>query len=109
MSNLLHNAVRYGAAGGHVTVCVARDGQSARLAVLDDGPGIPAQERARAGERFFRASNTSRSGSGLGLAVVSSIAERHGGRMTVDAGADGRGLEVALLLPLAADRPAHRR
>lgn len=102
LSNLLHNALRYTPAGGQVTVRVAAEGGELRLAVFDNGPGIPAAERARAGERFFRASNASQPGSGLGLAIVRSIAERHGGRLEVQAGPDGRGLSVALVLPLSA-------
>lgn len=99
LSNLLHNALRYTPPGGHVTVRVAAQGGEARLVVVDNGPGIPAAERVRAGERFFRASNASQPGSGLGLAIVRSIAERHRGRLDVQAGSDGSGLSVAVVLP----------
>ncbi|MBL8350089.1 MAG: sensor histidine kinase N-terminal domain-containing protein [Burkholderiaceae bacterium] len=102
LSNLLHNAIRYTPAGGQVTVRVAAAGREARLMVIDNGPGIPEAERARASERFFRASNASQPGSGLGLAIVRSIAERHGGRLELDAGPQGQGLVVAVVLPLAA-------
>ncbi|MCB2071964.1 MAG: HAMP domain-containing histidine kinase, partial [Ottowia sp.] len=54
LSNLLHNALRYTPAGGHVTVRVAAEAGEARLSVEDDGPGLPPEELARAGERFFR-------------------------------------------------------
>jgi two-component system, OmpR family, sensor histidine kinase TctE len=106
LSNLLHNALRYTPVGGQVTVRVAVEhgepGQPgvARLIVVDNGPGIPAPERQRAGERFFRASNVSQSGSGLGLAIVRSVAERHGGRLEVGVGPQGLGLSVAMILPL---------
>lgn len=100
LSNLLHNALRYTPAGGQVTVRVAAEPGEARLMVVDNGPGIPASERLRAGERFFRASNASQPGSGLGLAIVRSIAERHGGRLEVSAGPQGQGLSVAMILPL---------
>lgn len=102
LANLLHNAVTYAPPGGHVTVKVACEGDQARVEVLDDGPGIPAAERARAGERFFRASNASASGSGLGLAIVRSVAQRLGGALQVDAGPQGRGCRVAIRLPLHA-------
>lgn len=102
LSNLLHNAVHYTPRGGQVTVRVRHHGDGAELSVADTGPGIPAQELARVGERFFRASNVALPGSGLGLAIVRSIAERHGGHMRVAAGADQRGLVVTLTLPLEA-------
>jgi two-component system, OmpR family, sensor histidine kinase TctE len=100
LSNLLHNALRYTPVGGQVTVRVMAAQGEARLIVVDNGPGIPALERQRAGERFFRASNVCQAGSGLGLAIVRSIAERHGGRLEVDVGPQGLGLSVAMILPL---------
>jgi two-component system sensor histidine kinase TctE len=100
LSNLLHNAVRYTPRGGQVTVSVRRRSEGVELSVADTGPGIPAQELARAGERFFRASNVALPGSGLGLAIVRSIAERHGGRMEVAPGAGNRGLVVTVTWPL---------
>lgn len=102
LSNLLHNALRYTPSGGQVTVRVLAEPGQARLVVVDNGPGIPASERHRAGERFFRASNASQPGSGLGLAIVRSIAERHGGRLEVGACTHGTGLAVAIVLPLEA-------
>jgi two-component system sensor histidine kinase TctE len=100
LRNLLHNALKYTPAGGHVTVKVSCEPTHAELAVIDDGPGIPPAERARAGERFFRASNVSQSGSGLGLAIVRSVAQRLGGTMQVAAGAGDAGCVVSLRLPL---------
>ncbi|WP_374584580.1 sensor histidine kinase [Ideonella dechloratans] len=102
LSNLLHNAIRYCGRGGHVTVQVTRQGGEAWLSVSDDGPGIPPGEMARLGERFFRASNASAPGSGIGLAVVRSVAQRHGGRLQLEAGPQGRGLRATIALPLPA-------
>lgn len=102
LANVLHNAIRYTPAGGHVTLSLRR--QSARsllLRVTDDGPGIPDDELSRAGERFFRARNAAPSGSGLGLAIVRSITQRHGGTLSVRAGEQGRGLQVEMELPAA--------
>lgn len=101
LSNLLHNALRYTTRGGHVTVRVSGDADRVRLTVADDGPGMPPEERRRAGERFFRGSQTALPGSGLGLAIVRSIAERHGGTLDVAAGPGERGLEVSITLPAA--------
>lgn len=99
LRNLLANALTYSGDGGEVTVRVAlRDG-AATLTVVDNGPGIPADERARAGERFFRASNVTASGSGLGLAIVRSVAQRLGGQLLVASGPDGRGSAIGIEMP----------
>ncbi|MEO6659484.1 MAG: HAMP domain-containing sensor histidine kinase [Burkholderiaceae bacterium] len=99
LSNLLHNALRFTPRGGQVTVRVARVGEQTGLSVIDDGPGIPHDERHRAGERFFRASNATQPGTGLGLAIVRSIAERHHGSLALADGPGGRGLAATMLLP----------
>jgi two-component system sensor histidine kinase TctE len=94
--NLVDNAIRYTPSGGRVTVRVTRDRQ-VLLEVEDNGPGIPAAERERVFERFYRGSTTSvagPSGSGRGLAIVSVICGSHGARIELtDASADG-GLRV---------------
>jgi two-component system, OmpR family, sensor histidine kinase TctE len=100
LRNLLHNALKFAPREGHVTVRVDVEPDVAKVSVCDDGPGIPAGERERAGQRFFRASNASAPGSGLGLAIVQSVAARLGGRMVVDAGPDDRGCCVSVQLPL---------
>lgn len=109
LSNLLHNALRFTPAGGRVTVRVAPAGGQARLAVIDDGPGIPAAELPKVGERFFRASNARVPGSGLGLAIARAVAQRHGGRLEVAAGASGAGLVAAIVLPLQGPAAADPR
>lgn len=101
LTNLLHNALRYCPSGAQVTVRVDYGTGACVLSVIDDGPGLPADELARAGDRFFRGSNASQPGSGLGLAIVRSIAERLGGRLMVSPGRDGQGLAVAIVLPLS--------
>lgn len=100
LSNLLHNAIRHGGPGCHVTLVVSAEPAGAvRLSVVDDGPGLPPDELGRAGERFFRGRGGVLPGSGLGLAIVRTVAQRHGGHMQVSAGPDGRGLCVHLWLP----------
>lgn len=126
LSNLVHNATRCTPAGGVVTVRVtagaaapvsapsaAGPGQQGVLdadpvsaevvlAVLDNGPGMPAEELARAGERFFRGSRSGTQGSGLGLAIVRSIMQRHGGRLHLASPGELGGLTAELHLPAAA-------
>ncbi|TCO83631.1 two-component system OmpR family sensor kinase [Plasticicumulans lactativorans] len=102
LGNLVDNAIRYTPAGGHVDVDVGSEAGVARLVVQDDGPGIPAAERERVCDRFYRREDSPGAGSGLGLAIVRSIAERHGATLALDAGPDGRGLRVTLRFPPAA-------
>jgi two-component system OmpR family sensor kinase len=95
--NLLDNAVRYSPEGARVDVSVERqDGPPPRavLAVSDNGPGIPVQERERVFDRFHRLPGTTTPGSGIGLALVRSIAVRHHAQVRLDDGPEGRGLRV---------------
>lgn len=101
LSNLLHNALRYTPRGGQVTVELTHGAGEGVITVVDNGPGLPVDERAHAGDRYFRGSNASQPGTGLGLAIVRAIAERHGGELRLNAGADGQGLAVSIVLPLA--------
>ncbi len=99
---LLDNALRYGHRGGHVDVRVFCVGTEAVLEVQDDGLGIPAAERSRVFDRFYRgdAARVHRSdGSGLGLAIAAWIVARHGGRIGVDAPDSGVGTVVTVRLP----------
>lgn len=92
VNNLVDNAIRYSQPGGRVTVRTeaAADGQ-ARLAVSDDGPAIPVEERERIFQRFHRLLGTRDDGSGLGLAIVSEIATLHHARITLEEDVDGVG------------------
>lgn len=85
-ANLIENAVKYNHPGGAVTVTLGREGREVSVTVKDDGPGIPANALLHIFEPFYRA-DPSRSqqipGSGLGLAVVQLIVERHGGEIQV--------------------------
>lgn len=100
LRNLVDNAVRYTPAGGRVDVAV--EGASAGGAVLtvsDDGPGIPAEERARVFDRFYRRAGTEPHGSGLGLAIVSTIATAHAATVELSDGPGGKGLRVTVSFP----------
>ncbi|WP_176091141.1 sensor histidine kinase [Burkholderia ambifaria] len=86
LGNLVDNAIRYTPEGGRITVRVRAE-QAARrvhLEVEDTGPGIPAAERDRVVERFYRILGREGDGSGLGLAIVREIATQHGGTLTLD-------------------------
>jgi two-component system OmpR family sensor kinase len=103
--NLVDNAVRYTPPGGRVDVSVERCDESGRadLRVIDNGPGIPPQQRGRVFDRFYRRPGMSPPGSGLGMAIVKAIADTHGATVALDSGAAGRGLMVAVSFP--ADPP----
>jgi len=98
LTNLIHNALSYGARPGTVTVSVSRPGPGAvALAVEDDGPGIPEGERPRVLERFYRRPGAQGGGAGLGLPIVAQIAEQHGSRLRLLDGPGGRGLRAELV------------
>ena len=99
--NLLENARRYSA--GEVEIQVRREGGRAVVRVSDHGPGVPPAQRERIFEPFYRLPGASErdGGVGLGLALVRSIAERHGGTVVCEARLDGRGgASFMLMLPL---------
>jgi two-component system OmpR family sensor kinase len=97
LGNLVDNALRYGE--GAVRVSARRASAMVELHVTDEGPGIPPEFTARAFERFSRHDQArTRGGAGLGLAIVQTIAEAHGG--SVRAGTrDGGGADVWLTVP----------
>ena len=97
--NLVDNAVRYGVSGTRVRVTVARDGGGVELRVADDGPGVPAEDMGRLGERFYRRMGTAATGSGLGLSIVRRIAEVHGALLAFRAAEAGTGLVVTVRFP----------
>ena len=85
--------------GGRVDVEVARAGRWLLVSVSDRGAGIAAEDQGRIFERFVRAPHEG-SGCGLGLAIVKSIAERHGGHVSL-ADVKPHGLRVMFVLPLS--------
>jgi signal transduction histidine kinase len=105
VTNLLDNALRYTPAGGEVELAVQEDAKGWRLAVSDTGPGLPADERERVFDRFYRGRDSKAPGSGLGLAIVREVARLHGGGTFIGDGPGGRGLTVGFWLPPAASGP----
>jgi two-component system sensor histidine kinase KdpD len=82
--NLIENAVRYTPAGTSITISAAVDGNAVRIAVSDNGPGIPVGDEERIFDKFYRASARADGGrgSGLGLAICRAIVKAHGGRIS---------------------------
>ena len=101
LSNLVDNALRYSPHGGAITVSIDRDGGtgSYALAVSDTGPGIPADERERVFEPFYRCADVVAPGTGLGLAIVRTIALAHGASVSLASVAGTQGLRVVIGFP----------
>jgi two-component system OmpR family sensor kinase/two-component system sensor histidine kinase QseC len=96
--NLVDNAVRYTPPGGSVQVRCRPAAGGAVIEVSDTGPGIPAADRERVFDRFYRRTASQGDGTGLGLAIVKSIAEHHGARVAL-AEAPGGGLQATVSFP----------
>ena len=97
LGNLLENAGKW--ARDRVEICVDA-GQRIGIVIADDGPGVPAAQLSRLGERGLRLDRR-KEGSGLGLAIVRDVVDAYGGALSF-AGAEGGGLAVHLTLPAAA-------
>ena len=105
LTNLVDNAVKYSPDGGRVVVRLEPDGSRLRLAVEDQGLGIPAGEHERIFEKFYRLDpNLTRGvgGTGLGLYICRALVERMGGRVSVRS-EEGAGSTFTVELPLAGD------
>lgn len=99
LGNLLDNAIKYTPVPGWVRVWARRDAGQLVLCVEDSGPGIPADERGRVTDRFYRREGNDAFGSGLGLAIVEEALEAVGGRLQLDDSPDLGGLRVTCFLP----------
>jgi len=102
LGNLVDNALRYTPAGGQVDVQVQRIGEEAVLTVSDTGPGIPATERVRVFDRFYRGVDVATPGSGLGLAIVRRVADRSQATVRLEDAEPGPGLRIIVRWPVAA-------
>lgn len=100
LRNLLDNAVKYSPDDGRVDVSIVANAESVELSVDDSGPGLPASERQRVLDRFYRSGEPQVPGSGLGLAIVKSIADLHGATVSLDQSASLGGLRVMVKFPL---------
>jgi signal transduction histidine kinase len=98
LSNLLDNALKFTPPGGWVSLNISLSEGEIHFQVEDDGPGIPAEDLSHIFERFYRGKHIQAEGSGLGLALVKSVIEAHGG--TVEAHSDlGEGSRFMIHLP----------
>lgn len=102
LNNLLDNAIRYTQPGGQVTARLTARNGNLTLSVEDNGPGIPAAERERVFERFYRVLGTGTEGCGLGLSIVREIAQKHGAKITLDDGRNGTGTLIRIEFPESA-------
>ena len=96
LDNLLDNAMAH--APGPIGLTYGSTDGRAWVSVRDHGPGIPAEERARVTERFYRGQGAPSGGSGLGLAIARELVEKWAGTMTI-ADADGGGTMITASFP----------
>jgi two-component system OmpR family sensor kinase len=103
VKNLVDNAIRYTPIGGKVDLSITRKSRLATLQIKDSGPGIPAGERMRVFDAFYRSLGSNESGSGLGLSIVKTIADRVGAEIWLsDANEKApSGLCVSATIPIA--------
>jgi two-component system OmpR family sensor kinase len=99
--NLMENALRHTDPGTAVEATVEGRNGEVVLAVEDDGPGIPYEQREKVFERFYRGSGEHSGSSGLGLSIVRAVAESHRGTVRLEEPLDGRGARFVVRIPAA--------
>lgn len=99
LRNIVDNAIRYTPQGGYVCVHVEATADTKLLKIIDNGPGIPEELRARVFERFYRILGNASPGSGLGLAIVQKIASLHNADVKLSTPDSGKGLQIAIIFP----------
>jgi two-component system sensor histidine kinase KdpD len=105
VANVLENAAKYAPTGSTITLRARVVADMLTLAVSDEGPGIPSEERDKVFDLFYRVGegegDRRPTGTGLGLAIVRGFVEAHGGRVSALAGSGGRGTTIEIALPIA--------
>ncbi len=104
--NLLDNAAKYSPEGSEIRLTAMRDGQTVRLQVIDEGPGVPAADLDQIFDKFYRVqgADNRRAGTGLGLAICRGFVEAMGGTIKAGNRADRSGAVFTIALPV----PPHR-
>ena len=108
LANLLSNAAKFTPNGGRIWVTAERREQECFVRVRDSGIGIPAETLPRVFEFFVQADTSvgrPHDGLGIGLALVKTLVEMHGGQVAVTSPGPGKGAEFSLRLPLVAEQP----
>ncbi|MDB6061615.1 MAG: signal transduction histidine kinase [Verrucomicrobiaceae bacterium] len=100
-SNLLDNEIRYVQRGGHVKMLAQQHNETVQISLIDNGPGVPADELEKLGTAFFRADSSNHNGCGLGLAIGREIVRLHKGNMEFLGAGDQGGLRIDIQLPSA--------
>ena len=106
VSNLLNNAAKFTDPEGHISLTVDREGEEVTILVRDNGIGIASEHLAHVFEMFAQLDTSlerSRDGLGIGLTLVKTLVEMHGGTISVHSEGIGRGTEFAVRLPIAAE------
>src|SRR5262249_35767883 len=109
VANLLNNAAKYTEPGGRIAVNLAREGDQAVLRVRDSGIGIAPEMQRRIFDLFVQADQSldrAQGGLGIGLTLVRSLVELHGGAIAVESGGAGQGSDFIVRLPLPSERAA---
>ncbi|NDE91609.1 MAG: ATP-binding protein, partial [Alphaproteobacteria bacterium] len=102
MFNLISNAIQYTPPGGHITLSAEKQGEWISLFVTDNGMGIPEEDQLRVFEKFERTNpQAKQGGAGLGLSLVKSFIELHGGRILIDS-TKGKGTRITCIVPIKA-------
>ena len=101
--NVLDNAVKHTAANGHISIVAKLLDHKVNIAIIDDGPGIPGQDREAVFDVFYRvkAGDRQTAGTGLGLSICRGFVEAHGGQIKALAGPKGLGARIEITLPIA--------
>jgi CheY-like chemotaxis protein len=106
ITNVIGNAIKYTPEGGHIVVCLERDGEQALVRVTDNGVGIAENRIGTIFELFAQAENAigrAQGGMGIGLALVRTLLELHGGTISAESDGVGKGSEFVVRFPIATE------